>query len=184
MTASARTGWRGALPIWAMAPGLRRLAARPGDAPRLAPAWPCVQLDDTSPVGYAAQLASCACGLAGVAEVAAPLNAAGRAFALDDSHAMGQPEAFIVAPVWLIVRPDGSLHLTLRPEWGQKIVAKGWGTVHPFARYMAGAVPPQSLVIYAPRDDGEMAVAARIIVAAHCYATGRIGEVALPDSRW
>ncbi len=112
------------------------------------------------------------------------MNAAGRAFALDDIHAMGQPEAFVFAPVWLIVRLDGSLHLTLRPEWAQKVAAKGWGTVHPFARYMAGAVPPQSLVIYAPRDQSELAVAARIIAAAHCYASGRIGDVALPDSRW
>ncbi|MGJ5177552.1 hypothetical protein ACQR16_05325 [Bradyrhizobium oligotrophicum] len=171
-------------PIWTMAPALRRLATRQGAAPRLEPTWPCRQLDDTSPAGYAARLASCACTLAGVEEVPAPLNARGRACALDDIHAMGQPEAFIFAPVWLIVRPDGSLHLTLRPEWAQKVVAKGWGTVHPFARYMAGAVPPQSLVIYAPRDDGELTIAARIIVAAHCYATGRIGEVALPDSRW
>lgn len=112
------------------------------------------------------------------------MNAAGRAFALDDIHAMGQPEAFVFAPVWLIVRPDGSLHLTLRPEWAQKVAAKGWGTVHPFVRYMAGAVPPQSLVVYAPRDQSELAVAARIIAAAHCYASGRIGDVALPDSRW
>ncbi|MFC5326249.1 luciferase domain-containing protein [Bradyrhizobium oligotrophicum] len=167
-----------------MAPGLRRLAARSGSAPRLAPTWPCRQLDDTSPAGYAAQLASSAGALTGVAEVPAPLNAIGRAFALDDAHAMGQPEAFIFAPIWLIVRPDGSLHLSLRPEWAQKVVAKGWGTVHPFARYMAGAVPPQSLVIYAPRDDDELAICRRIMNAAHCYATGRIGEVALPDSRW
>ncbi|CCE09670.1 hypothetical protein BRAS3843_330038 [Bradyrhizobium sp. STM 3843] len=36
----------------------------------------------------------------------------------------------------------------------------------------------------APRDDSELAIAARIIAAAHCNASGRIGEVALPDSRW
>ena len=167
-----------------MAPVLRRLSARSGSAPRLAPTWPCRQLDDTSPTGHAAQLASFAGALAGVAEVPAPLNAVGHAFDLDDAHAMGQPEAFIFAPIWLIVRPDGSLHLSLRPAWAQKVVAKGWGTVHPFARYMAGAVPPQSLVIYAPRDHDELAICLRIMSAAHSYATGRIGEVALPDSRW
>ncbi|WP_315745132.1 MULTISPECIES: hypothetical protein [unclassified Bradyrhizobium] len=183
MTASASMWLHGA-PVWVMAPGLRRLAARQGDAPRLAPTWPCHQLDDASPAGYAGQLASCACALAGVEEVPPPLNTAGRAFALDDTNAMGQPEAFVFAPVWLVVRPDGSLHLTLRPEWAQKVAAKGWGTVHPFARYMAGAVPPQSLIVYAPRDPRELAIAARIIAAAHCYARGCIGEVALPDSRW
>ncbi len=184
MTVSARPTPRRIAPVWAMAPGLRRLAARSGSAPRLAPTWPCHQLDDTPPAGCVAQLASCAGALTGVEEAPVPLNAAGRAFALDGLHAMGQPEAFVFAPVWLIVRPDGSLHLTLRPEWAQKVAAKGWGTVHPFARYMAGAVPPQSLIIYAPRDDSELAVVVRIVAAAHCYASGRIGEVALPDSRW
>lgn len=183
MTASASTRLRHA-PVWVMAPGLRRLAARQGGAPRLAPTWPCHQLDGASPAGYAGQLASCACALAGVEEVPPPLNAAGRAFALDDTNAMGQPEAFVFAPVWLVVRPDGSLHLTLRPEWAQKVAAKAWATVHPFARYMAGAVPPQSLIVYAPRDPRELAIAVRIIAAAHCYARGRIDEVALPDSRW
>ncbi|WP_315705890.1 MULTISPECIES: hypothetical protein [unclassified Bradyrhizobium] len=183
MTASPSMWLHGA-PVWVMAPGLRRLAARQGDAPRLALTWPCHQLDDASPAGYAGQLASCACALAGVEEVPPPLNTAGRAFALDDTNAMGQPEAFVFAPVWLLVRPDGSLHLTLRPVWAQKVAAKGWGTVHPFARYMAGAVPPQSLIVYAPRDPRELAIAIRIIAAAHCYARGRIGEVALPDSRW
>lgn len=183
MTASASTRLHHA-PVWVMAPGLRRLATRQGGPPRLAPTWPCRQLDDTSPAEYVCQLASCACALAGVEEVPPPLNAAGRAFGLDDTNAMGQPEAFVFAPIWLVVRPDGSLHLTLRPEWAQKVAAKGWGTVHPFARYMAGAVPPQSLIVYAPRDPHELAIAARVIAAAHCYARGRIGEVALPDSRW
>lgn len=166
MTASASTRLHHA-PVWVMAPGLRRLATRQGGPPRLAPTWPCRQLDDTSPAEYVCQLASCACALAG-----------------GGTNAMGQPEAFVFAPIWLVVRPDGSLHLTLRPEWAQKVAAKGWGTVHPFARYMAGAVPPQSLIVYAPRDPHELAIAARVIAAAHCYARGRIGEVALPDSRW
>ncbi|MGA7998086.1 MAG: hypothetical protein WCA28_24740 [Bradyrhizobium sp.] len=70
-------------------------------------------------------------------------------------------------------------------EYGaQKVVSKGWGTVHPFARYMAGAVPPQNLVIFAPRDSREFAVVTRIIEASHGYATGRIGNIALPDTRW
>jgi hypothetical protein len=122
--------------------------------------------------------------LAGVREATPPLDLAGRAFALDEAHAKGQPESYVFAPVWLVARPEGSLHLTLRPEWAQKVVSKGWGTVHPFARYMAGAVPPQSLIVYAPRDEPEFAVVARIVDAAHAYATGRIGTIALPDSRW
>jgi len=166
-----------------MAPGLRRLSSRQGAAPQLAPKWPCHQLDDVS-AGYVDRLSSHALELEGVEEAAPPLSAGGRAFALDEAHAMGQPESYIFAPIWLVIRPDGSLHLSLRPQWAQKVVGKGWGTVHPFARYMAGAVPPQSLVIYAPRNAREFAVVGRIIEAAHAYASGRFGSVALPDSRW
>jgi len=166
-----------------MAPGLRRLSPRQGAAPRLAPKWPCHQLDDAS-ADDVERLSARALELEGVEETAPPLNAGGRAFALDEAHAMGQPESFVFAPTWLVIRPDGSLHLSLRPQWAQKVVSRGWGTVHPFARYMAGAVPPQSLVIYAPRDPRELAVAGRIIAAAHAYASGRFGSVALPDSRW
>ncbi len=174
----------GDVPIWSMAPALRRLARRRGGPPALSPTWPCQQLQDISPGEYAARLALYASTLEGVEAASPPLDLTGRAFALDGAHAKGQPESYIFAAVWLIVRPEGSLHLTLRPEWAQKVVSKGWGTVHPFARYMAGAVPPQSLVIYAPRDPRELAVVTRIIKAAHGYAMGRIGNVALPDTRW
>ena len=140
------------VPIWGMAPGLRRMARRPGVPPPLAPKWPCNQLQDTSPSDYVGGLASRALGLEGINEGSPPLDVVGRAFALNEAHAKGQPESYIFAPIWLIIRPEGSLHLSLRPEWAQKVVSKGWGTVHPFVRYMAGAVPPQSLVIYAPRE--------------------------------
>ena len=183
MTVSASRRARD-VPVWGMAPGLRRMARRKGAPARLAPKWPCLQLEDASPSGYSDKLAEFARGLAGVAEEPPPLEVPGRAFVLDSAHAKGQPESFIFAPIWLILRPEGSLHLTLRPEWAQKVVNKGWGTVHPFARYMAGAVPPQSLVVYAPRDSSELAIARRIVEAAHAYAMGRIGTIALPDSRW
>jgi hypothetical protein len=167
-----------------MAPGLRRLSSRQGNAPRLAPKWPCHQLDEASSAEYIERLSSRALDLEGAKEAAPPLNAAGRAFTLDEALAKGQPESCVFASVWLIIRPEGSLHLTLRPEWAQKVVSKGWGTVHPFARYMAGAVPPQSLVIYAPRDARELDVVGRIVEASHGYASGRLGSVVLPDSRW
>ena len=166
-----------------MAPGLRRLSSRKGVAPRLDPRWPCHQRDDVCSE-YAGRLALHVLALPGVEEAEPPLNAAGRAFALDEAHGKGQPESYVFAPIWLIMRPEGSLHLTLRPQWAQKVVSKGWATVHPFARYMAGAVPPQSLVAYAPRSALEFAVVGRIVEAAHTYASGRFGSIALPDSRW
>ena len=169
---------------WAMAPGLRRLARRQGARPALAPVWPCGQTEAAAPADLVVRLAEHTLALEGVAEVAPPERMVGRAFALDESLAKGQPEAFVRGAVWLVLRPDGSMQLNLRPEWAAKVGARGWAIVHPLARYMAGAVPPQSLVVYAPRDAGEFRVAARIAEAAHSYAMGRIGDLVLPDTRW
>lgn len=122
--------------------------------------------------------------LPGVIPADTPLGSPGLGFGLEEDMARGQPEAFVSAPCWVNLRPDGSMHLGLRPEWAQKVVNHGWATIHPFARYMAGAVPPQSLVVFAPRSGAELAVAVRIAEAAHGYAVGRIGDVILPDTRW
>ena len=171
-------------PPWAKAPGLERLPRREGAPPALSPVWPCPQLDATAPGDLVERLARTLLELEGVRETTAPARLEGRAFALEDFCAKGQPEAYIAAPIFLILRPEGSLHLNLRPEWAARVVARGWGAVHPLARYMAGAVPPQSLVIYAPRDPGELKRLERIGAAAHAYAMGRIGALILPDTRW
>jgi hypothetical protein len=167
-----------------MAPGLKRLARRPGARPALASVWPCGQTEAAAPAELAARLARQVLALEGVTETEPPERMVGRAFALDEAFAKGQPEAFVRGAVWLVLRPDGSLHLSLRPEWAAKVAARGWAIVHPLARYMAGAVPPQSLIVYAPRDASELRVVARIAEAAHSYAMGRIGDLALPDTRW
>lgn len=183
MTASASRGRRD-VPVWDMAPSLARLPPRQGERPGLDPQWPCLQRQGAASAEAIDALAGAVLRLPGVEACAAPHHAPGRGYALNDALARGQPEAFIGGPCWLVLRPDGSLHLSLRPNWAQKVVDKGWTVVHPFARYMAGAVPPQSLVVYAPRDRQDLGVVLRIIEAAHGYATGRIGNVILPDTRW
>ncbi|MCB1337905.1 MAG: hypothetical protein KDK10_10825 [Maritimibacter sp.] len=177
MTVSASAG----VPL---PPGLRRLATRAGARPRLAPKWPCAQLDSLAPAALVEALAAAVGAFDGVRAVAAPFEAPGTGFSLSDDLARGQPEAFIGGGCFLVLAPGGAMHLSLRPDWAQKVVNHGWATVHPFARYMAGAVPPQSLVVYAPRDDRELGVVTHIAAAAHAYAIGRVGDIVLPDTRW
>lgn len=168
----------------ALPPGLVRMPSRRGDRPRLAPKWPCLQLDQTAPAPLVQALADALAALSGVTAQDGPFATPGTGFALDEEMARGQPEAFIGDGCFLALRPCGSMHLSLRPEWAQKVVNHGWATVHPFARYMAGAVPPQSLVVFAPRDASEARVAIRTAQAAHAYALGRVGDFILPDTRW
>lgn len=170
--------------IWQMPRCLRRMPAREGDAPRLDAAWPCLQLDQKSPVALREALAAYCAGLGGCSQTEPPFGAPGTAYALSPDLARGQPEAFLNEPIWANLRPDGAVHLGLKPEWAQKVLDKGWATIHPFARYMAGAVPPQSLLVFAPRTKAELKVVGRIAQAAHGYAMGRIEGVILPDTRW
>lgn len=131
-----------------------------------------------------ASLLEGAAALAGVAVRPTTLSLDGEALCLDEDLAKGQPEAFVIGDEFAIVRADGSLHLQLDPGWTRELLGGGWGTIHPLARYMAGAVPPQSLIVYAPRDEDELGVAARIVEAAHGFAVGRFDELILPDTRW
>lgn len=183
MTVSVRRSTRD-VPVWDMAPSLQRLGRRKGTRPRLAAAWPCLQTEDEAKPEVAEALKRTLLDLPGAVPRMAPFDAPGQGVGLEEDLARGQPEAFIGGSCWVNLRPDGSMHLSLRPEWAQKVIDRGWATIHPFARYMAGAVPPQSLVVYAPRDRAELNVAKRIAAAAHGYAVGRIDGIVLPDTRW
>lgn len=165
-------------------PGLRRLPYRQGNRPNFARQWPCLQLDQTATEASFGALEVAIAAFPGVAAKDGPFGSPGIGFTLDEDMARGQPEAFLGDGVWIALRPCGSIHLSLRPEWAQKVVNRGLATVHPFARYMAGAVPPQSLVVYAPRDANELRVVVRICRAAYAYAVGRVGSFILPDTRW
>lgn len=170
--------------VWEMAPSLRGLRKRVGVRPHLDAKWPCLQGEDRASPALMAAIAAYAGSLPGSTPCEAPFQTPGHGFALDEELARGQPEAFVSDPVWLILRADGAMHLGLRPEWAQRVLTLGWGIVHPFARYMAGAVPPQSLIVFAPRDEEELIAARSIMEAAYGYAVGRIGDVILPDTRW
>ena len=161
------------------------MAQRQGAPARLAPKWPCRQTEDASPAGFCDELAAFALGLAGRRRRRPPpLEVPGRAFALDERPRQGTAGVLIFAPIWAILRPEGSLHLALRPEWAQKVGLQGLGnraSVRALHGRRRAAAEPGDLraARFARARDSQ-----RIVEAAHAYAMGRIGTVALPDSRW
>ncbi|KIJ57873.1 hypothetical protein HYDPIDRAFT_120246 [Hydnomerulius pinastri MD-312] len=66
---------------------------------------------------------------------------------------------------------DYSLHVTLSPQDCKLVIEHGWGERHPLSG--TKALPKEYLLIYAPRDDEELEVVDRIIVATIGYMTGR-----------
>lgn len=71
---------------------------------------------------------------------------------------------------------DGSLHLTLHPDDVREVIEKGWGERHPLARdnwwWRVKIVPSGFVLIYAPRDEGELGVVMEIIRAAAWWVGG------------
>ena len=66
------------------------------------------------------------------------------------------------------VHPDGSLHMVVPLEVEREMLVKGWGERHPFHD------PSMRLMmVYAPRDMDELAVARALVEASHRHATGR-----------
>lgn len=166
---------------------LKDLPHREGQTPRLAVPFPCLQIDDTAPapvyVGLLDELVRLPdCQLAPYEHSRYPSGT--MVVVLDEELARGQPEAFISGTAFAVIRPDGSTELRLRPEWAAVVVQQGWGTIHPLARYMSGPVPPQTLIIFAPRTPDEIPIAVRIVRSALWYARGEVRGVPLPDTRW
>jgi len=65
----------------------------------------------------------------------------------------------------------GSLHLRLPADQATEVVTKGWGEWHPFA--LDGSAPGL-VMLFAPRNDGDLDVVQAIIESATDYATSPI----------
>ncbi|KAH7915649.1 hypothetical protein BJ138DRAFT_1109523 [Hygrophoropsis aurantiaca] len=65
---------------------------------------------------------------------------------------------------------DFSLHVTLSPKDCKLAIERGWGERHPLSGTIA--LPKEYLLVYAPRNDEELDVVERIVVATIGYMTG------------
>jgi len=63
---------------------------------------------------------------------------------------------------------DGSLHMALPTEIVDRVIDNGWAEYHPLAgKY---GLPTNIVMVYGPRDDGELEVVAALVAAAHAGA--------------
>jgi hypothetical protein len=148
---------------------------RRGDRAQIARQYPCAQLTQADDPAAQDHVLDLAAGLPGITIVDTRQTIVNcRAMVLDERLALGQGEAFITGREFAQVRAEGSVHTALAPEWAEPLMRKGWGQIHPVALY--GLIPPQSLVFYSPRDEEELRVIERILLAAYSYACGRYVE--------
>ena len=152
-----------------------RLPGRRGNRPEVSWRIPQQQHSDTSPVELQEQLFARVSALADVSSGESQISVPGaRGLVLGGST--GGDEAFLVPEVreFAHLHPayDGSLHLALPAAQAADVVARGWGTPHPWAGSRLGL---GFTMVFGPRDAEELEVVAGIVAASHAYASGAVG---------
>ncbi|WP_313802459.1 luciferase family protein [Sphingobium sp.] len=64
---------------------------------------------------------------------------------------------------------DGSWHLSLPAEDRWEVLVKGWGAIHPVAKFGVNAI-----MFYAPRNANEMALLKEAVILSYRYARGEV----------
>jgi hypothetical protein len=148
------------------------LPRRAGPRPRTTPSNPHTQLDQ-QPVDVALvdELARRLFALPGVLEQPSGISVPGaRALTLAGGEPIGPPEAFMIGREFahLHPAPDHSLHAMLPLEVAEQAIDLGWAEIHPVAR--RGLISPNAVMLYAPRDEAELAVVEDLVQASHAFA--------------
>ena len=149
------------------------LPPRQGPQPSTTPTNPHTQLDQRPPARVIAALAENLFALPGVTEKPSAISVPGaRALWLEPGDAHGPREAFLIGREFAHLHPlpDGSLHVALPPAVAEEAIAQGWAEVHPVGRM--GLIPANVVMLYAPRDDAEAAVALALVREALAFARG------------
>jgi hypothetical protein len=121
----------------------------------------------------AEELAGRVFSLPGVVEEPSRISVPGaRALVLAPGETAGPPEAFLIGREFahLHPAPDHSAHAMLAPDVVREAVDAGWAEPHPVARM--GLIPETAVMLYAPRDDDELAVIETLIRASRQFAGG------------
>lgn len=153
------------------------IPVRAGGAPstsRPAPDHPIPhqQLDQIAPAAFQEALFERARRLPGVTVGRSLVSLPdARAFHLDPDLADGPAEAFQRGTEFAHLHgtEDGSLHLTLPPDVFDRVIAAGWGEPHPISGTM---------MLFGPRDGGELETVWEILQASYRYATGQLPHAA------
>ena len=98
-----------------------------------------------------------------------------RALWLDEAVPVAHDDAFMPpsgSREFCHLHEDGSLHAVVDVSVENEILEKRWGVRHMY--YDMGV---KEVLVYAPRDAGELIVAKRIVTESYRYASGNVGFV-------
>ncbi len=122
-----------------------------------------------------AKLATRLLALKGVVEGPSGISVPGaRALILCD-EVLGPPEALMVGREFAHLHPppDQSMHITLPEDRARGAIEAGWAEYHPLVAQ--GRLPPTHVMVYAPRDDGELETVYGLVRESYQFALGGHG---------
>lgn len=95
---------------------------------------------------------------------------------MNDSHACKNCNAFMVGTEFAHFHPhpDYSMHLGLTKKDAELVIEKGWGEWHPMIK--RGILPPNMIMLYAPRNKSEMEVSKLILSRSYDFAKGNLND--------
>jgi hypothetical protein len=155
----------------ARVPATGALPIRAGARPRTTTATPHMQLDQQPATPFSKDLLEFAGQLPGV--VLAPSRRAPEhsvGLYLMPDQAEGPADAFMLSTEFAHVHPepDFSLHLTLPEPLRAEVLRAGWAEPHPLAGYPT--ISSLVVLLFAPRNQLECAVAKNLVAASWAYA--------------
>ena len=153
--------------------GAAALRRRRGPRPRTTPTNPHVQLEQNAPAEMQEALFERARALPGVRTSRSGISLPdARAFVMGAASAGGPREAFMIGREFAHLHgpEDGSLHMTLPRKLAEEAIEKGWAERHQVAGQYG--LPPDTVMVYGPRDEGELEVVLRLVEASHAFARG------------
>ena len=152
------------------------LPRRRGPRPSTTPTNPHTQLDQQpDDDGPREALVRKVFALEGVEERPSVISVPGaRALWLRDDLPAGPREAFMIEREFahLHPAPDHSLHMALPPDLVDLAVRQGWAELHPVAA--RGLIPQTAVMVYAPRNAGEVEAVAGLVEASWRFARGEL----------
>lgn len=146
---------------------------RQGARPKTNWGQPHAQLDQNPPPQVYDRLKETAFGLEFVERRPSLVSVPGaEALWLNEEGGHSCAEAFMKDNEFAHVHPpeDGSMHMMLSLDDVPDLLERGWGEHHPLVEQ--GRLPPNSVMVFGPRDQGELDHVLKILDASYRFARG------------
>ncbi|MEQ8360093.1 phospholipase [Ekhidna sp.] len=147
---------------------------RPGEKPKTTPTNPHTQLDQQpEDLSFIEELNKWAFSLPYISREQSRISVPGaQAMCLPHDKSCQHCNAFMVGTEFAHFHPypDYSMHLSLPENDVKEVIYKGWGEMHPVV--YKGWLPPNFIMLYAPRNNEELEVAKIILTQSYNFALG------------